>query len=765
MAHKLTPRDKITSPNMSSTIHTQHDTLCQGNGCARTAIGLLKLGCETLSRGKDDDALTLFDTAHSILTGPSNVHIWSLAAKQLECCGEGGLCVNAESVTASCASVHHRSLPADCPPDLFQEDECDVGPRALRNPISPAAADMQNWGLLEAIVLFNKGLVYYSKGLIHRAKQVFEIVSYSGQTILNRNMAGASTSCIELVLRSFNNLGLLHYLERKENMASKCFETAADASKMISCYTKAYRVEYATIVSNWCRSKWMRGDTSDRLYEGLREVLAIRSNTLSWDHPDVAASLYNIAVVGYARQDRDTAISSLLQYLAISSHRSKKQLEDLDSVPALILLLLIKNEDKNNNLSQELVRGLRTLLEKRQGEGPESSEVASVLNFVGTILFHQQDFENALVFFQEELRLEEKMSTLSTVQVDGTTPLSVTCNNIGRIYQELGRNEDAKRFYERCLKARYGDDMEMDGLPIEEESPLATSDTLKTGVAPMKLNEEDLSSSVNLYSTVWYNLGLIEDKLGFSDEAIRAFEMSLHLRKALLGYDHPDVACLMYNIGVLHMEQKRLNDASDTFMEAVRIRRIGGPGQLSDLHVVKTLEKLTVLHRAKGSINRALEASQAILSVQETSSELDNVGRMKVWGSTLRTVAELHHEKGETTLAIGTALDSVRKLRTAAKEAGSCYSHFVHKETQEILVLDHVASVEQLVSSQLLLGSLYQEIGEPILASELMLEATGIVEETRASASQVGATLVPTSLIALFEVTSMLAKGPCAPKA
>lgn len=281
----------------------------------------------------------------------------------------------------------------------------------------------------------------------------------------------------------------------------------------------------------------------------------------------------------------------------------------------------------------------------------------------------------------------------------------------------------------------------------------------------MKLTEEDLSSSINLYSTVWYNLGLIEDKLGFSDEAIRAFEMSLYLRKALLGYDHPDVACLMYNIGVLHMEQKRLDDASDTFMEAVRIRRVGGPGQLSDLHVVKTLEKLSALHKAKGNIDRALEASQTVLSVQETSDELDLAGRMKTWGSTLRTVAELHHEKGDTALAIDKSLESVRKLRTAVKQAGACYSHFVQKETKEILVLDHMASVEQLVSSQLLLGSLYHEIGESILANDLMREAAGIVEETRASAGQVGASLVPSSLIALFEVTSMLARGPCAPEA
>ena len=59
---------------------------------------------------------------------------------------------------------------------------------------------------------------------------------------------------------------------------------------------------------------------------------------------------------------------------------------------------------------------------------------------------------------------------------------------------------------------------------------------------------------MNLYSTVWYNLGLIHDKMGAFTDAIRAFHMSLKLRRAMLGKDHPDVACLLYNIGVLQME-------------------------------------------------------------------------------------------------------------------------------------------------------------------------------------------------------------------
>ena len=101
--------------------------------------------------------------------------------------------------------------------------------------------------------------------------------------------------------------------------------------------------------------------------------------------------------------------------------------------------------------------------------------------------------------------------------------------------------------------------------------------------------------------------------------------MSLELRKAMLGRDHPDIACLLYNIGVLQMEQQQLGDASTSFRKALRIIcRVGTTGQLNDYHVVKSLEKLASPDKAKGNINGALEAWCEVLHIQEMSSCIHN---------------------------------------------------------------------------------------------------------------------------------------------
>lgn len=386
-----------------------------------------------------------------------------------------------------------------------------------------------------------------------------------------------------------------------------------------------------------------------------------------------------------------------------------------------------------------------------------------MLNYVGTLLFHQQDFESALVFFQEELRLEDNkenvlLSDSECAQLDETTSVSVTCNNIGRILQELGRFRDAISYYHRALEPAYGD---ISTLPMASCKLNSTAVSMKNGsVVPFCP-----SSSANLYSTVWYNLGLIHDKLGAYGEAINAFEMSLNLRKVLFGCNHSDIACLLYNIGVLLMEQQRLDDASASFREALRIRRVATAGQLNDRHIVKTLEKLVTLHKDKGNLAGALEVVHEVLAIQEVSTEYDSVTRVKEMGATLRSVAELHHAAGTLDAAVNFSLESVNKLRIAAEFCTRQHTLNLDMLLESLLVQERIANVEQLASSLLLLGSLYHEICEPLQAETILREAATIVQETTIASNLCPVIATPSSLHALQEVTIMLGTCQCAPVA
>jgi tetratricopeptide (TPR) repeat protein len=263
-------------------------------------------------------------------------------------------------------------------------------------------------------------------------------------------------------------------------------------------------------------------------------------------------------------------------------------------------------------------------------------------------------------------------------------------------------------------------------------------------------------ATMNLYSTVWYNLGLIHDKMGSFSDAIRAFRMSLKLRRAMLGSDHSDVACLLYNIGVLQMEQQLLNEATDSFREALRIRRVASTGQLNDRHVVKTLQKLASLHKSKGNINGALEAFREVMQVLKASVDFDWSSRNKSMGTTLREIAELHHAEGNLKLALERAVESFNLLRSSRTGSNN-----IDEDLSSYLELEAAAL--------LLIGSFQHEDCSPLQASATFTEAARLIHTalyttmdfaTATTRHPNAATLLP-----LFEVSTMLAAAHCAPEA
>jgi tetratricopeptide (TPR) repeat protein len=691
------------------------------------AISLIEVSSDLMSKGKgnEEQAMSMLDATYRLIHTPSN-EARSVALSHL-------LHFGSQQNTAACVQQDEEA------PDMYQEDECDVGPRALQAPVRVAAMNYlsSDLALLEMFVVFNKTLIHHSTGSHEEAKQLYQHIVSTVQNALQLMINVPSKKLLEVGMRAHNNLGQIHYLEGDEEMACVHFEASILFARQLSDLSRSYRLEYANVLSNWCRVNTMRGDISDNLYSGLKEVLRLRASSLQWDHVDVAAAHYNVGVAEYARQRSQKANSHLLQYLQVAHSRNKAQEAPiLDSIPAMIHLLLIQNEDKDDSMSLELVRGLRTLQDKRQDQGPHSSDVASVLNFIGTLLFHKEDYENALLFFREELRLEEDLA-----QHDETISVSVTCNNIGRILQELGRSHEAIYYYQQALKSEYGDISQ--GSVVKGATLCSIA---KTGIT------DNSPATSNLYSTVWYNLGLIHDKLGAYGDAISAFKMSLELRRAMLGRDHPDVACLLYNIGVLQMEQQQLNEATFSFREALRIRRVASTGQLNDHHVVKTLEKLASLHKAKGNIEGALEASRQVLHIQEASSDYDPIARMKEMGVMLRSIAELHHAIGDMDAGITTAMESVCKLQAVVDmhHAKGLLAQCVEKSTD----------VEQLVSSLLLVGSIHHENADPLKAHSTFQEAVVILQQNTG-----GYQTAPSSLDALLEVTLMLATAQCAPEA
>jgi tetratricopeptide (TPR) repeat protein len=624
----------------------------------------------------------------------------------------------------------------------------------LMTTITADVVTAQNAIILEAVQIFNNGIVCQMNGDVFMAKQLFEQASYSVRSVLCIFTWPPPTVVMELAMRTHNNLGLINYVEFKHEISIASFEVAICFAKQLSVLSNDYKLEYATTLSNWCRVACVWGDTSDSVYEKLRQIVDIRAAILPWDHPDLAIAYYNIAVVEYSRRNNADAVSHIVKYLDIASYRSDVQkINDLDKMPAIIFHLLIQNESKCDEISRNIVQMLLTLQVKRQNGNCSPLELASILNLIGSLLFKQREFENALVFFCEELKLEEKAYfSEDSLSWEQTTALCVTCNNIGRIMQELGRFPEAMTYYKRVLQAEYGD--------IDQVTPSSiTSSNLRTELIGVANASQLPLAAANLYSTVWYNYGLVQDKLALYDGAIRSFQISLKLRQDMLGHDHPDVACLLYNIGVLQMEQNQLDEAAVSLQETLRIRQTKRESQLNDKHIMKALERLSSLFEAKGSFIKAINVLKSVILIQESSNEFDTITRSKKLGATFRCISEMLLSVNKLSPAIQAAYASVHHHRFVVHQQDIVPSDSINT------ILERVANIEQLISTLLLLGSLHYEMCEPILGKSVMNEAASITENITMSLSNTHDYECPVSLMVMMEVTSMLAVGCCAPEA
>ena len=468
---------------------------------------LLCVARELFCKGKREEALDIFEAALEVRRNPIKPANADKVSKKLQW-GDEKLQDTKES-DSPVAYPHNL-------PDTYHEDECDVGPRPYRLPLFPehllGSEDPHELAYFDSIMMYNRALHYHLSSDFTEGMKLYETLALSVANALQqqeeRNNDCSNTNSLvyekllELMMRVNNNMACIAYTLRLEDVALRNFESALlFANRYFSLQethqNKDLQLDYAALLSNWCRVHWMTGDITEDVHQGLQDVLRIRSSILGWNHMDTAAAHFNLGVSEYARNKPDAAMDHLFSYLQVAAQEAKtdKKKKVLDPIPALIYILLVKNEHKEDEMSQELVRGLRSLQEKRADVGPRGAEVASVLNYTGTLLFHQHDYEHALLFFQEELRLEENL-----VLNEDDVSVSVTCNNIGRILQELNRLPEAKTYYYRALKSHYGDDIE-DWCSQPKGSDSCPLELTK------KKTENLPHTTMQLYSAVWYNLG------------------------------------------------------------------------------------------------------------------------------------------------------------------------------------------------------------------------------------------------------------------
>ncbi|KAK7193587.1 NB-ARC and TPR domain protein [Paraphaeosphaeria sporulosa] len=203
-----------------------------------------------------------------------------------------------------------------------------------------------------------------------------------------------------------------------------------------------------------------------------------------------------------------------------------------------------------------------------------------------------EDRQRAEKMYQRALQGYEKVwgpehtSTLNTV------------NNLGTLYADLGRLDEAGKMYQRALQG------------YEKAWGPEHTSTLDTV----------------------HNLGSLNWKLERLDEAEKMYQRALQGYEKVSGPEHTSTLDTVNNLGTLYLKLERLDEAEKMFQRALQgYEKAWGPEQTSTLNTVRNLgslySKLERLDEAEKMYQRALQGYEKVSGPEHTST-LDTVNNL-----------------------------------------------------------------------------------------------------------------------------------------
>ncbi|MEH1911958.1 MAG: tetratricopeptide repeat protein [Nostoc sp.] len=253
----------------------------------------------------------------------------------------------------------------------------------------------------------------------------------------------------------------------------------------------------------------------------------IAENRLGLEHPDVAASLNNLALL-YDSIARYSEAEPLYQQ---ALELTKRLLGEEHPHVANILnnLALLYNSIARYSEAELPYQQALELTKRLLGE--EHPHVANTLNNLALLYESTERYSEAESLYQQALELTKRLLG------DNHLYVANTLDNIAGLYRSTGRYSEAEPLYQHALelkKCLLGD------------------------------NHPHVATSLN-------NLGELYSSTGRYSEAEPLYQQALELKKRSLGDNHPNVATILNNLAALYSSTGRYTEAEPLYQQALAI--------------------------------------------------------------------------------------------------------------------------------------------------------------------------------------------------
>jgi tetratricopeptide (TPR) repeat protein len=303
----------------------------------------------------------------------------------------------------------------------------------------------------------------------------------------------------------------------------------------------------------------------------IQQSLSIEQKSLGNEHPNVATSLNNLALL-YNNQGRYEKAEPLFQQ-ALSIQQKVLGEEHPDVATSLYNLGSLYHDQGKYDQAETLYQ--QALVIRQKAFGKEHPAVASSLNNLALLYRNQGRYDQAEPLFQQALIISQK-------QLGEEHPhVATSMNNLAGLYSNQGKYDQAEPLFQQALiiqqkilgKEHPHVASSMNGLALlyyhqgkyDQAEPLFQQ---ALAILQKALGDEHpyVASSLNNMAGLYSNQGKY-------DQAEPVFQQALTIRQNVLGKEHPDLATSLNNLAVLYNMQGEYDQAETLFRQALAIRQ------------------------------------------------------------------------------------------------------------------------------------------------------------------------------------------------
>ncbi|MGH8590414.1 MAG: tetratricopeptide repeat protein [Gammaproteobacteria bacterium] len=189
-------------------------------------------------------------------------------------------------------------------------------------------------------------------------------------------------------------------------------------------------------------------------------------------------------------------------------------------------------------------------------------------------------------------------------------------------------------------------------------------------------NKAEVAATLN-------NLGILHRDQNRMDEARQAYEEALKIRRKLAETNPetylPDVAGTLNNLGILHSDQNRMGEARQAYEEALKTyRELAKTNPETYLpYVAMTLNNLGVLYRDQNRMDEARQAYEEALKIRRELATTNPETYLPDVAETLNNLGTLHSDQTRTDEARQANEEALKTYRELAKTSPETYLPYV----------------------------------------------------------------------------------------